>query len=263
MLDRELLARLTLEHKHGEHVFVHDALRGVVLALTATAQLVFDLPGADEVTAEDTLAGLRLLRDERADLDYSELVLIEAAKDRGITWEELGRALGFRSPQAMQQRYRRCLGGKRNWPTHPKARESMTAIDRNGIIPLDDMRADLRQPPVGPDDQSTVAVQRGRQYEDDPVAFGVALEALKLGRRITRTGWDDAYRWLVLIPGSTFTVEAGRPVAIAAPSLIGNPLEYGAHIDQFQGGVLAPWAATSADLLADDWRILPGGSVTP
>lgn len=84
--------------------------------------------------------------------------------------------------------------------------------------------------------------------------FGQALAAMRRGQRVTRDGWDNPARWLLIVPGSTITVDAARPLGQAAPNLIGEQVQYAAHIDQFQGDVLAPWAATSADLLAEDWR---------
>lgn len=114
------LARFALAAQHGEHVSDHDALEGLRQAVLATSedslQQSLGLPGAEEVTAADAVAGLRLLPGERWVLDLIERDLIEAALDRGETWESLGAALGGRSRQAMQQRYRR-LGGSRTWPT--------------------------------------------------------------------------------------------------------------------------------------------------
>lgn len=90
-----------------------------------------------------------------------------------------------------------------------------------------------------------------------PQPFSVAIEALKAGHCIARIGWDYRHRWLLLAPGSTITVDPGRPLGKAAPDLVGEQVVYGAQIDQSQGDVLTPWAVTSADLLAEDWVIYP------
>lgn len=127
------LARLTLAHKHGNTVTEADALNDVVAALTwrPVDRADLDLPGAEAVTAEDTIAGLHLVEFQRSSLDYDERDLIEAAKDRGLTWEALGAALD-RSAQAMQQRYKR-LGGERAWPTStPKTPKHKVEIDYDG-----------------------------------------------------------------------------------------------------------------------------------
>lgn len=78
---------------------------------------------SEQVTADDTVDALRLISGERMSIDYRELRLIEAARDRGLSWPELGKRLGGRTAQAMQQRYRR-LGGERSWPTGPKTSQT-------------------------------------------------------------------------------------------------------------------------------------------
>jgi hypothetical protein len=92
-------------------------------ALTATAHALHaeltstpQGPGADEGRADDAIAALQLVVDERGRLDQFERWLIEAARDAGKSWEWLGLALGRGSGQAAQQRYQR-IGGQRTWPT--------------------------------------------------------------------------------------------------------------------------------------------------
>jgi hypothetical protein len=107
--------RFALDHKHGRSVDGRVAIAGVVMAVT-DPEVQVDLGLPSDVTAADAIAALRLIPGEHAALDTSERLLIEAARDRGETWESLGAALGKRSGQAMQQRYRR-IGGRRTWPT--------------------------------------------------------------------------------------------------------------------------------------------------
>ena len=88
-----------------------------------------------------------------------------------------------------------------------------------------------------------------------------AVAALKAGQRVTRPAWRDAGIWLILVPGSTITVTADRPLGIAAPELIGTQVTYQPHIDiHCADGSLGPWAggANSVDyLLAEDWEVVP------
>jgi Protein of unknown function (DUF2829) len=85
--------------------------------------------------------------------------------------------------------------------------------------------------------------------------FGEALEALKGGGRVTRAGWNGAGQWLILVPGSTITVAADRPLGKAAPRLIGQQVQYAPHIDiHTVQGALVPWLASQADMLAEDWK---------
>lgn len=90
--------------------------------------------------------------------------------------------------------------------------------------------------------------------------FGTALRLLRHGRLVTRRAWaasNPAPPWLVLVPGSTITVDPDRPLGRAAPELAGEPVSYAPHIDIVTnaGGqrTLQPWVPTSGDLLAVDW----------
>ncbi|MCE7001833.1 hypothetical protein LWC34_03135 [Kibdelosporangium philippinense] len=66
------------------------------------------LPTIDEVTAADMVAALSLVPQIRIDLDNIEAKLIEAALDRGETFESLGEVFGL-TRQGMRQRYQRLL----------------------------------------------------------------------------------------------------------------------------------------------------------
>lgn len=84
--------------------------------------------------------------------------------------------------------------------------------------------------------------------------FGDALSMLRAGARVTRQGWNGRGVWLVLIPGSTFTVQADRTLGEAAPDLVGQKISYRPHIDmKAVDGTVGPWVASQSDLLAEDW----------
>lgn len=88
--------------------------------------------------------------------------------------------------------------------------------------------------------------------------FGQALEALKLGARIARSGWNGKGMWLFLVPGSHFKVN--RPPLLGIyPE--GTGIDYRPHIDMktAQGDVV-PWVASQSDLLSDDWLIVADAS---
>jgi hypothetical protein len=113
------LERFALDHSQGRPVNGRAAIAGVLIAVTSS-EVQADLGLPSDVTAADAIAALRLIPGEHAALEASERQLIEAARDRSETWESLGAALGKRSGQAMQQRYRR-IGGRRTWPTRANA----------------------------------------------------------------------------------------------------------------------------------------------
>lgn len=89
--------------------------------------------------------------------------------------------------------------------------------------------------------------------------IGAAIHALRNGHRVTRPAWahgpTPGVPWLVLVPGSQITVEAGRPLGDGAPELVGRTVEYQPHVDLVDTDRrVRPWTPTHADLLADDWQ---------
>jgi hypothetical protein len=87
------------------------------------------------------------------------------------------------------------------------------------------------------------------------VNFGEALDLLQNGTRVARRNWADGM-WLVLVPGSTITVAADRPLGQAAPDMVGQQVQYQPHIDKMTADGLVPWAPTHNALLAEDWYVV-------
>jgi hypothetical protein len=85
--------------------------------------------------------------------------------------------------------------------------------------------------------------------------FGDAIRALKDGRAVARSGWNGKGMFLLLIPGSTFQVAEGRPMA--KHFAVGSEVRYHAHVDMktAQGDVV-PWLCSQTDMLAEDWQIV-------
>lgn len=91
--------------------------------------------------------------------------------------------------------------------------------------------------------------------------FGLAIEALKLGKRVARAGWNGKGMWLALSCGETREIEAAsfwsehnRDHAIAQggkakvlPSIT---------MKTATGEILMGWLASQTDMLADDWSIV-------
>ena len=90
------------------------------------------------------------------------------------------------------------------------------------------------------------------------IEFGEALQVLKAGGRITRAGWNGRGMFLLLVPGSTgLTVDEGRPLAKAGIP-VGTRFNYLPHIDMWTArGDFVPWLPSQADMLAEDWMVLP------
>lgn len=97
--------------------------------------------------------------------------------------------------------------------------------------------------------------------------FDKALEALKKGRLIARTGWNGKDMWLVMVPGSSVVLKPESPYHKALLSMHGEgianrPVEILPHIDMWtvnaegRRAMLPGWLASQSDLLSDDWEIV-------
>lgn len=97
--------------------------------------------------------------------------------------------------------------------------------------------------------------------ETTSLSFGQAIEALKLGRKVARAGWNGKGMWLILVPGTKdVALRAGTPYEKALGDV--PPIEILPHIDMWttnaQGrrAMLPGWLASQSDMLADDWYIV-------
>jgi hypothetical protein len=92
------------------------------------------------------------------------------------------------------------------------------------------------------------------------LTFGLALEALKKGLKVARSGWNGKGMWLALSPGVT---------ALSADEFWARPnlayaAEHGGTADVLPcitmktatGEILMGWLASQTDMLAEDWEIL-------
>ena len=83
--------------------------------------------------------------------------------------------------------------------------------------------------------------------------FGKALERIKEGQRVGRSGWNGKGMFVFLVPGSCFLVNR-KPLLGIYPE--GTEITYHAHIDmRTADGQIIPWVASQSDMLADDWEI--------
>lgn len=62
---------------------------------------------SDELDPDDLLHALTLLPAARAEVEGLEAGLLFTARSAGLTWAQIARAMGFRSPQACQQHFTR------------------------------------------------------------------------------------------------------------------------------------------------------------
>jgi hypothetical protein len=84
--------------------------------------------------------------------------------------------------------------------------------------------------------------------------FGLAIEALKAGKKVARSGWNGKGMWLILQTGSEVTLREGTCYHKAGLKHV----QIDSHIDMFTAvGTMQPgWLASQADILSDDWLII-------
>jgi len=91
-------------------------------------------------------------------------------------------------------------------------------------------------------------------YEVSNLTFGFALEAMKVGHKMARVGWNGKGMFLFLVKGSKFQVN--RPPLLGIyPE--GTTINYLSHIDmRTADGHVVPWVASQSDLLGTDWVLV-------
>lgn len=75
--------------------------------------------------------------------------------------------------------------------------------------------------------------------------FGKALEALKVGGKVTRTGWNGSNLWLELQIPDTYSKMTLPYIYINYPENAKNT-----------PGAKVPWLASQTDMLAEDWEVV-------
>lgn len=95
--------------------------------------------------------------------------------------------------------------------------------------------------------------------EIDKLTFGQAIEALKEGKKVARSGWNGKGMFVYLQKGFELK-EPARNEILAQYQLENSnqPVTLCSHIDMkaADGSIVIGWLASQTDLLAEDWCIL-------
>jgi len=87
--------------------------------------------------------------------------------------------------------------------------------------------------------------------------FSEALEQIKDGKRVARSGWNGKGMFLFLVSGSNFIVNREPLLSILGE---GSQATYRPHIDMKDSeGKIVPWLASQSDLLSNDWEVVEIG----
>lgn len=89
------------------------------------------------------------------------------------------------------------------------------------------------------------------------MSFGLAIEALKLGKRVTRGGWNGKDMWLALTEGRVVQSEDfwSTPNRVFAAANGGSAWVQPYITMKTAQGTIVPWLASQSDMLSDDWML--------
>ena len=88
----------------------------------------------------------------------------------------------------------------------------------------------------------------------DGMKFGLAIEAMKAGKRVARSGWNGKGMFLFLIQGSN---DIANLHGYGFGEYAGEPKFCDAIFMKTVDNQLVPWTASQSDALAEDWAITP------
>jgi hypothetical protein len=88
----------------------------------------------------------------------------------------------------------------------------------------------------------------------DGMSFGLAIEALKKGKRVARTGWNGQGQFVYLVPPASYSVQTGAAKAHFGE---GSLVPYNAYLAiKTVNETVSTWAPSVSDCLADDWQLI-------
>lgn len=88
----------------------------------------------------------------------------------------------------------------------------------------------------------------------DGLNFGLAIESMRIGKKVARKGWNGKNMFIFWVNGSVFKVN--RPPLLGIYDE-GTEINYHSHIDmKTADGQVVPWLASQTDMAALDWEIV-------
>lgn len=95
--------------------------------------------------------------------------------------------------------------------------------------------------------------------KDEQMTFGMAIDAMKSGRKVRRGWWADKGMYIWIMPGST--VKGCKNIADPHLADIDRAEGEIRFTDSIRmrtstGEVLTGWAASQIDILAEDWMVV-------
>ena len=146
--------------------------------------------------------------------------------------------------------------------------EAPKGEDPNEIVYLVEHEPDLSSKPNHPDHEGYISMSPAHVFrtayrKNGELDFSSALNALKKGAKVCRSGWNGKGMFLYLVEGSTDRSEGNQSFYDGVPSCL---LETGHKgtvtrlpaigMRTTTGSNLTGWLASQTDMLAEDWMVL-------
>ena len=91
----------------------------------------------------------------------------------------------------------------------------------------------------------------------DGMNFGLAIEAARMGKKISRAGWNGKGMWVVYRTGYPEGIPANKNTADAVGIQEGELFKVRPYLQmKCVDGSFQMWLASQSDILADDWYIV-------
>lgn len=97
-----------------------------------------------------------------------------------------------------------------------------------------------------------------RIYADKQFDFGVALKLLKSGYPVYRSGWNGRNMYVIYSMGNPDGAPISEEIANATEIVKGTLCKFQPYFLLKTAAVeteFAPWSPSTADVLAEDWRV--------
>ena len=91
----------------------------------------------------------------------------------------------------------------------------------------------------------------------DGMSFGLAIEALKKGHKVARTGWNEKGMFIFIQNETSGSVKEGTPI-LSELARKNQGVLVRAHINMkaADDSIVIGWLASQTDMLSDDWQIV-------
>ena len=92
------------------------------------------------------------------------------------------------------------------------------------------------------------------------MTFGEALEAVKLGRRIARAGWNGKGMFVFYVDPiecDEIAFTLARAGGFESPDSVPHGVDTFLCLYSAAGSIVPGWLASQTDMLARDWAVLP------